>query len=209
MMARGRRATVPDELVPAAIRLLMTHGPTALMQTEWRDPDDDRPNAAHTARSVRGYRAFDPLRWSRRRHGDASSFSELHVHAADRLRLSADAARLGGLPGTVWAGAAPPTGQSRYGPSSGLTAGAQAAFRANRDYHRAMSIMTLYERELLSAVILENVSVAAWTRYRKLFKESTSQSAETRKLVVALDKLVEHYDTEIKEDMALGRVEPA
>jgi hypothetical protein len=203
----GRRPFVPDELVPAAVRLLMRYGPTAVMAAYWRDPDDMTPGAARTAREIKGFRAFDPLRWSRNRHGDASSITELHIHAADRLRRASDMARIGGLPGTPWAGDAPHTRSDRFRPSSGPTAQALAMSKAHRDYRRAMSILLPHEQELVVVIVLENISVTAWTRYRRLTGQSASPQTETHKLVGALDKLVAHYDTEIKEDMAHGRVE--
>jgi hypothetical protein len=208
-MAKGSRSRtmVPDELVPAAVRLLMRYGPTAVMAAHWRDPDDVSPNAARNPKEVGGYRAYDPLRWSRRRHGDASSITDLHIHAADRLRLAADMARLGALPGAVWAGAATPTPADRYSPSTGLPGPARAMLRADREYRRAMSILIPSEQEIIVAVVLENVSIAAWTRWRRYLGDQTLPQTETYKLVGALDKLVAHYDTEIKEDMAMGRVE--
>jgi hypothetical protein len=206
-MARARKPTeVPDELIPAAIRMLMTYGPTAVMRAEWRDPDDVTPNAARNAKEIRGFRVFDPLRWSRRRHGDASSITELHIHAADRLRLAADMARLGGLPGPLPGVGAPLPHPGRYSPSTGFPAAATKMFRADREYRRAMSILLPSEQSIIVAVVLENVSIAAWTRYRRHVGEQTSPQTETHRLVGALDKLVAHYDTEIKEDVAHGRV---
>jgi hypothetical protein len=206
-MAKGGRPAVPDELVPAAIRMLMTYGPTAVMEAHWRDPDDTTPNAARNAREVRGFRSYDPLRWSRRRHGDASSITELHIHAADRLRHAADVARLGGLPGPLPGWGATPTQAGRYSPSTGFPAAARAMLRADREYRRAMSILIPSEQEIIVVVVLRNVSIAAWTRLRRYLGDRTLPQTETAKLVGALDKLVDHYDTEIKEDMAFGRVE--
>lgn len=206
-MARRRVETPADRPMPAAARLLMTHGPTAVMEAEWRDPDDDRPDAKRNPRSVRGHRAYDPLRWSRRRHGDASTITEMHIHAADRLRLAFDVASLGGLPGAIWAGAAIHTPPSRYLPSSGPTASAMAMSRAHREFRRALAIFLNGERRIIASVVLEGKSVSAWTRDQKALGEVTNTHIEGRKLVGALDKLVGHYDTEIKEDMAMGRVE--
>lgn len=205
-MAR-RKPDISDDDLPVAFRALMSYGPTAVMRATWRDPEDTRPNAARNPREVKGHRAFDPLRWSRRRHGDASSFSDLHIFAADRLRLVADMARLGGLPGTVWAGAATPTQPSRYGPSTGFSEGAKAMAKAHTEYHRVMSILSPHEYAVVVGVVLDNVSISEWTRHRISMRFHTSPQIETRCLVAALDKLVEYYDTEIREDMALGRVE--
>jgi hypothetical protein len=204
---RSRPVEVPGELIPAAIRLLMRYGPTAVMRAEWRDPEDVRPNATRSAREIRAFRTFDPLRWSRRRHGDASSITELHIHAADRLRRASDMARIGGLPGPPWAGDAPHTRSDRFRPSSGLPVSAMAMSRADREYRRAMSILLPYEREVVIVIVLGNAPVTAWTRWRRSIGKSTSTQSETYVLVGALDKLVAHFDTEIHEDMALGRVE--
>jgi hypothetical protein len=62
------------------------------MQAEWRDPADLSPSAAKTARTITGYRGYDPLRKCLKRHGAASSITERHVMAADILRGLADGA---------------------------------------------------------------------------------------------------------------------
>lgn len=203
-----RKAEAPAARpLPATARLLMTHGPTAVMEAEWRDPEDVQPDARRHSRTIRGHRAYDPLRWSRRRHGDASSITELHVHAADRLRRAYDLAALGGLPGVVWLRGAIPH-QTHYQPLSGPRIASLAMLRAHREFRRAMAIFVLrHELFLIAAVVLENTSISAWTRFLKASGKPSAPQAETKRLVAALDKLVQHYDTEIKEDMAMGRVE--
>ena len=198
---------VPDDLVPAAIRTLMKYGPSAVMEAEWRDPDDSRPDARRHAREVKGHRVYDPLRWSRRRHKDASAFTEMHIHAADRLRRAYDVARLGGLPGTVWAGGATPTRQGRFQPQSGFPQSALAMAQAHREFRRVMTIFSAQERSVVVGVVLELLPISTWTRYIKMSGVATTVAKETQKLVRALDKLTSYFDAEIKEDMALGRVE--
>jgi hypothetical protein len=68
------------------------------MNSEWRDPEDTLPSAARTARTVTGYRGYDPLRRCLARHGDRCGISERHVLAADRLRTFADGAAIGFSP---------------------------------------------------------------------------------------------------------------
>ena len=61
----------------------------------WRDPTDLTPNARRTAREITGFRATCPLRQAQHRCSGACSVTDAHILAADRLRLDADAVRIG------------------------------------------------------------------------------------------------------------------
>jgi hypothetical protein len=78
----------------------LKEGPTAVMKTAWADPDDVSPTHRY-AREIRGWRTHCPLRAALRRHGSASSITERHIWAADKLRLLHDVAAYG------WTGSTP------------------------------------------------------------------------------------------------------
>jgi hypothetical protein len=65
------------------------------MRSTWRDPEDDKPGASRTARTITHYRAFCPLLRCLHRHGAASSITAEHVAAAHELRLLWDAVAIG------------------------------------------------------------------------------------------------------------------
>jgi hypothetical protein len=200
---RTRPVLVPDELIPAANRLLLSHGPIAVMQADWRDPTDTTPTAARQARTIRGFRAYDPLRRIRARHGDRSQITEEHVVAADRLRRAYDQGRLGGLPGPSWLGGIQHGEHKFQSPRSGPTAQAMAMWRADREFRRAWAMFDDLGRAMLYTIVLKNLSVTYWTRSRRLHEQTTPQR-EMARLVGSLNRLVEHFDTEVREDIQAG-----
>jgi len=201
MEARRRVILEPPEGAPPDPIRQHRSGRTAVMQGEWRDPDDIRPNASRYARSVKGYRAYDPLRWSRARHGERSQFTEEHVVAADRLRRAVDLARLGGLP-LPWAGN---LRIEDYGPRSGPTASALAMIRAEREVNRVWRMFGVISRQQIAFVLLHNGSVTAWVKYRS-FDAKTTYKHEMQRLIDILNRLVEHFDSEIREEIQKGAV---
>jgi hypothetical protein len=54
------------------------------MRAEWSDPEDLRPNV-RSRRTISAHRAYCPLRWCLRRHGERSVITLVHVATADRL----------------------------------------------------------------------------------------------------------------------------
>jgi len=164
------------------------------MRAEWRDPDDIRPGAAKTARTVHGWRSYCPLR----RMGAAVSVGQ--IMAADKLRELYDVARVGYAPiqdGFYVA----TTPQPRPGP----TAGEMQRARAGREYARAIRPFTPVQRSLITAIILDNKSVRAWTLYRQgMTGRHIDQRVEQGRLLAILDQLAAHFDTEIREELQHG-----
>jgi hypothetical protein len=104
----SRRATLvplPSMLAPPEIRLANR----SAMKGEWADPSDDKPTATRSARTITGWRRFDPLRKCLKRHGSASSISV--EPAARHGRRRGD--RILGAPAAPNAAAA--AGQTRRG----------------------------------------------------------------------------------------------
>jgi hypothetical protein len=66
-----------------------------VMPGTWRDPDDVSPSAARTARMVKGWLSYCPLRRMQQRFGVVSGITAEHIAAADHLRRLYDAATLG------------------------------------------------------------------------------------------------------------------
>jgi hypothetical protein len=155
------------------------------MKAEWGDPDDLRPTAAKVARTITGHRAYDPLRWSRARHGARSSFTEEHIMAADLLRAAWDGARLGFSGLKDWR----PVTAVTYRPSTGPGAPALRQLRARQTFDRAWRLFRDHDRALLLAVVLGNMSLAkAADRLR------VSKPWATHALVLVLDRLCEHFE---------------
>jgi hypothetical protein len=188
---------------------LLPDGPPAIqratekiMRGHWRDPDDIRPGAAHTAREVAGYRRTDPLRRCRARHGDRSSFSEDHIIAADILRRLADAVAVG-LSGA----------KDRFNmmfiqfatqPRTGPTPTEVRQARAWRGFQRAMAMYGQADRELLTHVVLLNRSIAGWCQEKRALGLIADDKATVRRLVGILDRLVEHFRGEVDRERNRG-----
>ena len=165
------------------------------MRGSWRDPDDTRPDAKRTPRSITGWRAFCPLR--RMLLHPNSGVTAAHIMAADHLREQADLATLG------YSGPRPMifVAQSHL-PRTGMGPAALAMTRAQRVVRRVVQLFTPGELLLLQTVVLGNVSVREWTKHQD---PPSSQPVEKRRLLVILDQLAEHFDAEIEDDLARGR----
>lgn len=160
-MKRPRRAPRPDDPQdPPRVRRQQREGPTAVAKGEWRDPDDITPTAVRTARTIQGYRQFDPLRLMLHREG--SSITERHVFAADRLRRAVDIAAIGlsGLRDLL------PVTSLAYGPVSGPTKAASRQARASREVGRVWGLYTQGQRDMLIGVVIQNRTLASWCRER-------------------------------------------
>lgn len=193
------RAVAPlqrfDPAGPPEVRQRARGGPTAVLRARWTDPDDIRPNAARHAKEVTGYRVYDPLRWNLTRHGAASRITVEHVLAADRLRRAVDVAAYGCTGPRDEASVLGVT----YGPRSGPSAAAQEQARAWRDVQRAMATFTPDERYLLTFVVLFTRTVAQWCIARREGGFVANPAAEMAKLVGCLDRLVQHYESEVEQ----------
>jgi hypothetical protein len=174
----------------------------AVMRTEWVDPDDIKPTAAKTARKITGYRAYCPLRRMMALPG--SDITAAHIMAADKLREAWDIGRLGMTPGrepaALFVALVP---QPRTGPGAGDLKQAKAA----REVHRAMLLFGLPAQALIVCVILQNQSLRAWCQGFEGVSGGLTLNPKTekQKLMVILDRLAEHFDAEIDNEVARGR----
>jgi hypothetical protein len=168
------------------------------MRSEWRDPTDMMPSAIRTVKTITGYHRFCPLRRCRWRHGRSSIVSEKHILAADRLRTLADAVAYG-FTGKrdMWIYI-----QSNFRPVSGPNRAALKQVRACYEFHRVMKPFDAEQREALTAVVLLNMSVAAWCRELRSQERPTNERRTRQALVVCLDMLAEHFASEIEEGLA-------
>jgi hypothetical protein len=205
-MKRSRHTLEPlpslAMMLPPAARLAAHGGPAGVMRVEWRDPEDDRPTAARTARTITGYRTYCPLRRYRERLGSAGSITERHVMAADELRKLADAVLIGfgGRRDLV-------TVQSLvYGPRSGPTVAALRQAHAWQPYRRAMRPFCRGQRELIAHVVLLNWTVRRWTESLRDSGRPADPKVELGRLAAILDVLAEHFFSEIEQDLQRGVV---
>jgi hypothetical protein len=193
MKPRRYRPTLPvlPSIVPPPPEQRLIN--QSAMKASWADPLDDNPNR-RVARCVTGYRSFCRLR---RMLGNlAVGITELHVIAADRLRLIADIAQIGFL-GARDLGM--PANAVVHGPRSGPSAAALARARHEHDYNRAMSSFDPEQTALVHAVILRNHSLSAWCRERHV-----SPARAKAMLIGVLDLLVEHFDEEVRREGVLA-----
>jgi hypothetical protein len=174
----------------------------SVMASSWIDPEDDRPNASRTAREVAGHRAFCPLRWCIRRHGERSQITAKHVLATDHLRRLADAVLYG------FNGNRNPFLYTDMLPRPLLGPPQPALRRARcwRPFVRAMALFTQAQRRLLTAIVLLNRSVSAWCEELAAEGRRVLQRVEMQKLVICLDALAEHFDGEIQSDLDRGAI---
>jgi hypothetical protein len=169
--------------------------PRHAMRAEWVDPSDIKPNASRVPRKIRGWRTYCPLR--RMSGHPASGITDRHIMAADRLREAVDLATLG------YSSERPLIHVAQYPlPRWGMSRSAVEQMRAVRDIARVGWIFGPAALALIDAVLLRNMSLREWTQR---FDPPLHPAGEKRKLLAVLDRLVEHYDTEIKDDMAHDR----
>jgi hypothetical protein len=158
----------------------IVHG--KVMRADWSDPDDTTPNATKTARQVSAHRAFCPLRWCIRRHGERSHYTSDHIEAADRLRLAWDGSRLGFSSLRDWR----PVNSLNYRPSTGPTRTAQRQLKCRIAFDAMWAMFNTQERALIVAVLLKNIAIGNAAELFEWTKPNT-----TEMLVSILDKLCE------------------
>jgi hypothetical protein len=73
---------------------------------------------------------------------------------------------------------------------------------AVRSVRRAIKLFDTIELLLLEAMVLRNVTLRQWVQSRH---PPSSAGPEKRRLLSILDRLAEHYDAEIQDDLARGR----
>jgi len=157
------------------------------MRAEWRDPEDMNPNR-RTAHNIVGWRSFDPLRKLAARRG--SPVTAEHITAADLLRQQYDLARIGlSAKREPWVYT-----DIANVPRDGPTRAAQMQTRAIREVQRALAIFSPVQRALVEHTVLNNGSVRSWALGCGL-----SCAEGMTLLIVALDRLVEHYRSEIDQ----------
>jgi hypothetical protein len=173
-----------------------------VMRADWNDPSDSTPNASRTARQVSGHRAFCPLRWCVRRHGERSQITAKHVLAADHLRRLADGILFG------FNGNRNPFLYSDMhpGPLLGPPQPALRRARCWKPFVRAMALFTQPQRRLVTAIVLLNRSVSSWVEELADEGRRVVARVEMQKLVVCLDALAEHFDREIQSDLDRGAI---
>jgi hypothetical protein len=183
---------------PEAVRIANA----SVMPSVWVDPEDDRPNTSRTAREVSGHRAFCPLRWCIRRHGERSQITMKHVLAADHLRRLADGILFG------FNGNRNPFlyTDMHPGPLLGPPQPALRRARCWKPFVRAMALFTQAQRRLVTAIVLMNRSVSAWCEELADEGRRVVARIEMQKLVVCLDALAEHFDREIQSDLNRGAI---
>jgi hypothetical protein len=174
------------------------------MRHHWRDPDDLTPSARKTPREVAGHRTFCPLRWCLKRHGSHSSIGPDHICAADILRNHVDLAVIGR--GGVWWPEGLMLGmasQHRTAPT-GPTVLARGNLKSLYAAKRAMALYLPPERHLMTFVVLLNNAVARWVAAQVRAGYKTDAHLEQARLVGCLDRLVEHYRSEVDHLISRG-----
>lgn len=169
--------------------------PRHAMRATWRDPDDVTPGARRTAREVNGWRRFCPLR---RMSGHPNSgITVEHIMAADRLREQVDIATLG------FTAARPLIYVAQYAsPRWGMGAAAVRQMRAIREVHRVIWLFHPPQLVMLDLIVLRNVTLREWT---KKLDPPSSALIEKRRLLVILDRLVQHFATDVADELARGK----
>jgi hypothetical protein len=195
MSRRLRHVQRVDPLGPPLVRQQASQGgPTAVMRSQWRDPDDLRPNAQHRPREIDGYRTYCPLRRMSRSPG--SQITPRHIAAADLLRSAVDMAVIGSQGGYGLLGLG-----GLYGPLAGPSVGALRQSAAQREACRALTRLAPSQRALLTAIVLFNHSLQAWCA------ETTGRNpqVEMGRLLGVLDVLADHYAGELDQQRASGQ----
>jgi hypothetical protein len=164
------------------------------MRSSWRDPDDIMPDARRVPREITAWRRFCPLR---KMSGDPrSGITAAHIMAADKLREVVDVATLGYSSERPMIFAAM-AAQPRFGMS-----GADIArVAAMRSMTRVLRIFPPGQLVMLEMIVLRNVNLRAWT----LAHDNANPAVEKGRLLGILDRLAQHFDAEIEDDISRGR----
>jgi hypothetical protein len=153
---------------------------------EWLDPD---AHPRGPVRTVRHWRAFDPIRRMAEHMNGSGKVTVEHVAAADRLRWLWDVAKHGLSGRMPW----------RYHEKlqeapTGPTRAALQQARAARQVEKCLKRFTQAQRELIDGIVLRCMTVSQWVRtYRRC-----SQTTAARQLVAVLDRLVDYFKGEIE-----------
>lgn len=165
------------------------------MPAVWRDPEDITPGARRTPKEIVGWRTYCPLR---RMSGHPNSgITAQHIMAADRLREQVDLATLG-------YSAARPLIFIAHAPASRYGLGPKEVdqMRAVREVRRVVKLFTIPDLDIIQSVLLANWSLRQWVAHPAC--RSKSSATEKRKLLLILDRLVAHFDSDIEDELARG-----
>jgi hypothetical protein len=165
------------------------------MPSVWRDPTDLTPDARRQPRSITGWRGYDPLR--KMAGHPRSGVTSAHILAADMLRERVDIATMG------FSGARPliyvaMSAQPRWG----MGPAAVARTRAARSVARVIRLFAPSQLAMIDVVILGNRTLRHWSLTRD---PPSPFRREKQRLILILDRLAEHFDGEVQNDVASGR----
>jgi len=169
--------------------------PRKSMRARWTDPDQSGLSSARrTPRTVTGFRRFDPIRklYARKTSGVTLE----HIAAADKLRELVDISALGftALRSLIL------TLQFRQ-PSAGLNRAALARNRAHRSLLRVLRRFRMNQLEMIDRIILSGMTLKQWVE-ASFDRDGPTEHA---KLLAILDRLAEHFKSEIAQEIASGR----
>jgi hypothetical protein len=156
-----------------------------VMRDSWSDPTDTTPTEAKAAREISAHRAFCPLRWCRRRHGERSRYTTDHIESADRLRAAWDGSRLGFRALKDWR----PVGTTQFRPSMGPGMSAMKQLKCRVASDRMGAPFDTPSRALVVACLLRNMAIG---NAAELF--GWTKAKTTDRMVEILDRLCGHLD---------------
>jgi hypothetical protein len=178
-------ALLPELFTPAAIQ----HSNRLVQRAEWNDPEGSASTASRTGKRVRGWRAFCPLRRLAERLNGAAAITPEHVTAADLLRQHWDIATLGLSNRAPWVFT-----DAAHLPRHGPGTLALRQVRAIRSVQRAMALYDAREQAVMFYMVLRNVPLGR----AQVACGISQRPVMLRTLVDCLDRLVLHFDDEIR-----------
>jgi hypothetical protein len=190
-----RRGTMPPRGRNKRVVFVEAAGeapPRHAMRATWRDPDDITPGARRTPKEISGWRRYDPLR--KMLVHPNSGITVDHIMAADKLRELVDVATLGFSVdrSLVFITQA-------YLPRAGMGPGAIAQVQAMRAVARVIILFPGRQLAVIQAVILRNQTISACAQAR-----GEARAAIKRRLLAILERLVQHFQGEIEDEIAKG-----
>jgi hypothetical protein len=165
------------------------------MRATWRDPDDLTPGARRAPREINAWRSYCPLR-KMSGHPNAG-ITAAHIMAADKLREAVDVASMGYSADRPLIYV-----QQMAGHRYGLGRAEQARMSACRVVLRAVRLFHPPQLVMIDAVLLRNMTLRQWCESRV---PRGYPKTEKLKLLVILDRLVQHFDSDVADDLARGR----
>jgi len=203
---KGRAAVVFfDPTLPPAVRRgrrrLIEGGQNVVVQANWTDPDDVRPDAKRKPRQIEGWRTLCVLRHIEQVGGD---IEPRHIRAGDWLRQRFDLATKGlSSPRELYEGGS----HVAPGPRAGPSAGAIASAMADSEVQVALRPFSFEQCRLLSAIVLENMAIQKWAAAESERRDRrVSASIEQGKLIAILEILAKRQEGEIEEAVDRGRL---